>query len=211
MNTYYYNEATEAGTADILAAHLVPEYFDSVTDETGGITFVKDSETVATLKLTSSASTGCTLTAYTGGATTAKTRGYESTETICYSIHATDHAVAMVTTTGSGTKYVTIFTKNQNGDTVVISADADDYFAFSTADSGAPATVTTVHANDKWVSELVPFTTNTNTNGMSYTPYAFWLPITSNYPTTGSISYSFVRAVDQNNNEYFYNGYLAIA
>ena len=212
MNSYFYDITAQGGASDFLAAikpKLVPKYFDDITESSNTLTFTKDSETVATLALNADGATGYSLTAYVNGETTTKTRDLQSTDKF-FSGHETDEAFLFTIINSGGFKYVTIFTTNQNGYTVIISADGDDYFAFSPSDDEAPVTITTVSANDKYVTELVPFTTNTATNGISYTPHAFWLLITSSYPTTGSVAYTFVRMVDQNDVEYFYNGCLAI-
>lgn len=209
MNSYYYNIISNdvQAVTEALRTHLIPDYVDAVTHEGSVISFVKNNNVIAEMNLAADGTYGYSLSGNNGTVR----RELGSTNRSCYSIHTTDHAVLMTTTDDYGTKYVTIFTKNQNDDTVFISADSNDYFAFCETDTATPVTITTVSANDKYVTELVPYTTNTSTNGLSYTPYAFWIPITSSYPSTGSITYTFVRTVDQNNNEYFYNGWCAIS
>ena len=209
MQSYFYNSNDLSDIAGYLAAVLVPDYFSAVTFDTDHISFT-DADSHEVLRF---AGTGyyVTLTAKVSGQSDTTIQYAVDGATFCVSIHVTDNAVVMLTKLSSSGNTSTIFTKNNTNKTMVISSIASAYYAWTYTDSAAPTSTTISIDTAKSQTELVPFGSNAGTSAVSYSPYAFWCHTSPAYPSTGTISYSFVEMQDQNGTKYFCNGLWAIS
>ncbi|MBO5670264.1 MAG: hypothetical protein J6S41_01825 [Clostridia bacterium] len=212
MQSYFYNTNDLSAIAEYLSNLLVPEYFGGVTFDTDHISFT-DADNNEVLRYAYNDGLGkITVTAKVSGQSDTTTIEYSTNyPSVCYSIHETDHAVAMLTKLSSSSTACLIVTKNNAGKTMVISSVPTAYYAWTYTDAGAPTSTTISNDTTKSQTELVPFGSNGGTSAVSYSPHAFWCHTAPAYPSTGAISYAFVEMADQAGGRYFCNGLWAVS
>lgn len=198
----YINSTDMAVLAEWLQTHLVPNYFDSVeydTETTTTITCIKDGYTAFTI---TKPGLSYTFTAYKS-ATLSESSGNVSTQLTHACSCANGVFLLFGTTAGL------IITKTNQDETAVIFSSANN-LAWRTAgirrvawgDSQISNTLgfTALVTNQ---AQLIPFTTNCEYGGSSYTPAAFWLP-------ESDARYDIPVKCIINGKQYLSNGYWAI-
>jgi hypothetical protein len=191
---------------------LCTDYFASVGFDTDHISFADGGGNEVCRIVNNTAGGKVTVTAYVDGQT-AVTINYtaQSGGAYFYAAYQTDNAVALLIKLSSSANACLIFTKNNAGATMVISSDSSAYYAWTYTDAGAPTSTVISNDTTKSQTELVPFGSNGGSQAVSYSPHAFWCHTAPAYPTTGSISYTFVEMADQTGGRYFCNGVWAVS
>lgn len=210
MNTYTYDTTTFADLATILTTHCVPDYFDSVSVDqvTGDIECVVGNVTVLSFSYDNSYFT--TNAIVTGKTTTAISRAVGSGDKLVHTVHTTDNAVLLTASSTTAVTYYIIITKNQDNDLMFINATTSGYYAWTNGDYDVPSSISTISDSTRTMVELVPYVTNAGENAVSYSENVFWLPVSVAYTATGNINYGFVKAIDGDDVQYYYNGVTAI-
>lgn len=211
MNSYFYNTSDLSDIAGYLSALLVPAYFAAVTFDTDHISFT-DADNHEVLRYVNDTNLSkIVITAKVSGQSDTAIEYATNYPTVCVSVHETDNSVVMLTKLSSSANACLIFTKNNADKTMVISSSASAYYAWTYTDSAAPTSTTISSDTAKSQTELVPFGSNAGTSAVSYSPHAFWCHTSPAYPTTGTISYSFVEMADQSGAKFFANGLWAVS
>lgn len=154
---------------------------------------------------------------------TMSNRGDSSGYAFC-SLHVGENAFSWRYSTNDkalGHMDIYIFTTDNKGNPAIImvqptplSGSTPAYLSFTAwndTDNVAPTTYEENNYPDSMQTEMCPFVIESEIYEPRYTPYAFWIPITSLGTDTGQLKSDYIPVIDKAKNTLFYNTFTAFS
>lgn len=185
--TYLYNSDAATELENVYAwlqANAVPEYFDTVTTDGTSVTCTVDG--VEMLKYTPGATSNCFVITTKSGVSRSVQSQSVNGSFVCYAYKCANGIAFTPNISAYYDLFTLIITKNNNGETTVVS---NAYFSYSSIGNialqnisavslscVAPLKMFTFTRTDYNITTRVPFPCNGELGNPTYTPNAFYLP-----------------------------------